>query len=68
MSNSRGKIRAKVVISCHGEIEEFIVEVPSKKFVEVFTEFLKSIVVLCQNSRITLADIIKIDFKNSHQQ
>ena len=68
MSNSRGKIRAKVVISCHGEIEEFIVEFPSKKFVEVFTEFLKSIVVLCQNSRITLADIIKIDFKNSHQQ
>gem|GEM_PF-5230781 len=41
LSNSRGKIRAKVVISCHGEIEEFIVEVPSKKFVEVFTEFFK---------------------------
>ncbi len=67
MSNSRGIIKARVVISCRGEIEEFMIEAPSREFVEVFMEFLKNIVVLSQSSRITLADIIKID-KNSLQQ
>ncbi|RLE79509.1 MAG: hypothetical protein DRJ51_07645 [Thermoprotei archaeon] len=59
--NNGNRIKARLKVRCDDEGSRFItVEVPSREFIELFDEFLKTVVIRDKGDG-SLADLIKIE-------